>query len=116
MTEPSGLELHRRLAASLDSPAETVVLRPTLAGTRPRTKSGAHPAGASALRPVRQAHATQPGNGTQLPRQRMELLLLFSDTQRVVTEVDGKQQQYLAKHANGYRCHSNKGVPFPARS
>jgi peptide-methionine (S)-S-oxide reductase len=23
-------------------------------------------------------------------------------------------QQYLAKHANGYRCHSATGVPFPA--
>jgi peptide-methionine (S)-S-oxide reductase len=23
-------------------------------------------------------------------------------------------QQYLAKHVNGYRCHSATGVPFPA--
>jgi peptide-methionine (S)-S-oxide reductase len=23
-------------------------------------------------------------------------------------------QQYLAKHVNGYRCHANTGVPFPA--
>ena len=23
-------------------------------------------------------------------------------------------QQYLAKHVNGYRCHSNTGVPFPS--
>jgi peptide-methionine (S)-S-oxide reductase len=25
-------------------------------------------------------------------------------------------QQYLAKHLNGYRCHANTGVPFPADS
>lgn len=25
-----------------------------------------------------------------------------------------KYQQYLAKHVNGYRCHSNTGVPFPS--
>jgi peptide methionine sulfoxide reductase MsrA len=23
-------------------------------------------------------------------------------------------QQYLRKNPNGYRCHSNTGVPFPA--
>jgi peptide-methionine (S)-S-oxide reductase len=26
----------------------------------------------------------------------------------------GNQQQYLAKNPNGYRCHSNSGVKFPA--
>jgi peptide-methionine (S)-S-oxide reductase len=26
----------------------------------------------------------------------------------------GDYQQYLAKHANGYRCHANTGVPLPA--
>ncbi len=27
---------------------------------------------------------------------------------------EGEHQQYLAKHPNGYRCHANTGVPFPA--
>jgi peptide-methionine (S)-S-oxide reductase len=27
---------------------------------------------------------------------------------------EGPHQQYLAKNPNGYRCHANTGVPFPA--
>ena len=29
---------------------------------------------------------------------------------------EGYHQQYLAKNPNGYRCHSNTGVPFPAEA
>jgi very-short-patch-repair endonuclease len=87
-----GHELHRRLAASLDSEAEKVVFE-AYAG---RYKASYD---IPALIPQVYLHydpydqRTRRGltSGTPLARQRMDFLLLFSDRQRVVIEVDGKQ-------------------------
>lgn len=87
-----GLELHRRLAASLDSPAEKVVFDAYAS----RYKASYDipsliPQVYLHYDPYDQRTRRGLGNGTPLARQRMDFLLLFSDTQRVVIEVDGKQ-------------------------
>lgn len=87
-----GLELHQRFAESLDSEAEKVVFEAY--ASRYKTSFDI-----PALIPQVYLHydpydqRTRRGlsNGTPLARQRMDFLLLFSDRQRVVIEVDGKQ-------------------------
>lgn len=87
-----GLELHKRFIESLDSEAEKVVFEAY--ASRYRTSFDI-----PALIPQVYLHydpydqRTRRGlsNGTPLARQRMDFLLLFSDRQRVVIEVDGKQ-------------------------
>jgi hypothetical protein len=88
-----------RLLATLPLPGEQmprVLCWSALAGWRPWSRGAArHPAGA----------------GCALPEAvGMERLCLLSPC------VQGYHQQYLSpsKNPNGYRCHSNTGVPFPA--
>jgi very-short-patch-repair endonuclease len=87
-----GHELHRRLTASLDSEAEKVVFEAYAAATRPRTTIPAlSPQVYPHYDPYDQRTRRGLSSGTPLARQRMDFLLLFSDRQRVVIEVDGKQ-------------------------
>jgi hypothetical protein len=87
-----GRELHKRFAESLDSEAERVVFEAY--ASRYKTSFDI-----PALIPQVYLHydpydqRTRRGlsSGTPLTRQRMDFLLLFSDRQRVVIEVDGKQ-------------------------
>lgn len=87
-----GLDLHQRLAASIgDNPVERLVF--DVYSRRYKQ----HGFGIPALIPQVYLHYdpyTVRSRGTRnnpLARQRMDFLLLFSDRQRVVIEVDGKQ-------------------------
>lgn len=87
-----GHELHRRLAASLDSEAERVVFEAY--ATRYKVSfdiPALIPQVYLHYDPYDQRTRRDLSSGTPLPRQRMDFLLLFSDRQRVVIEVDGKQ-------------------------
>jgi hypothetical protein len=87
-----GLHLHRRLAASLDSPAERVVFEAYASRYRSSFDIPALiPQVYLHYDPYDQRTRRATANGTPLARQRMDFLLLFSDRQRVVIEVDGKQ-------------------------
>ncbi|MBY9074233.1 DUF559 domain-containing protein [Nocardioides sp. WL0053] len=99
-----GLRLHERFRDSLASPAERVVFD-AYAG---RYKSSFD---VPALIPQVYLHydpydqRTRRGlvSGTPLARQRMDFLLLFSDRQRVVIEVDGKQHYAEGEFASPFR-------------
>ncbi len=93
-------QLYRRLLASLASPPEILLFRtfykhflPTLGDTVP------------ALVPQVYLHydpktASQLPKGKRLVRQRMDFLLLFSNHERIVLEVDGKQHYSVNNEAN----------------
>ncbi|GAA0977435.1 hypothetical protein ENKNEFLB_02115 [Nocardioides aquaticus] len=87
-----GHQLHRRFAASLDSEAERVVFEAY--AKRYRTSydiPALVPQVYLHYDPYDQRTRRKLSSGTVLGRQRMDFLLLFSDRQRVVIEVDGKQ-------------------------
>ncbi|MGL5827769.1 MAG: hypothetical protein ACRCYU_23620 [Nocardioides sp.] len=87
-----GHKLHQRLAASLDSEAEKVVFEAYARGYKASYEIPALiPQVYLHYDPYDQRTRRALSNGMPLARQRMDFLLLFSDRQRVVIEVDGKQ-------------------------
>lgn len=88
-----GLALHERLRGSLDgNPAEQVIF--DAYATRYKASfdiPALIPQVYLHFDPVDQRTRRASASGSPLARQRMDFLLLFSDRQRVVVEVDGKQ-------------------------
>ncbi|MCC2321264.1 hypothetical protein [Cellulomonas xiejunii] len=87
-----GRQLHKRFRESLDSQAEQVVF--DAYATRYKSSfdiPALIPQVYLHYDPYNQRTRRGMASGTRLARQRMDFLLLYSDRQRVVIEVDGKQ-------------------------
>lgn len=86
-----GMHLHHRLRDSLDSDAERLVFDTYASRYAERFDVPALvPQVYLHYDPYTQRERSTQQNGSPLPRQRMDFLLLFSDRKRVVIEVDGK--------------------------
>lgn len=99
-----GIALHRRLAASLGSDAEKVVFEAYASRYKASYDLPALiPQVYLHYDPKDQRTRSSLSGGAPLARQRMDFLILFSDRQRVVIEVDGKQHYAQGDQASPAR-------------